>query len=97
MIRSFKNNGTEDILYGINSKAARDLCPPPLWKIAFRKLDQLDSVETLQELRIPPGNQLEAMKGDRKRQFSIRINKQYRIYFSWTAFGPDYVEIIDYH
>ena len=71
--------------------------PQDLWKVAFRKLDQLDSVETLQDLRIPPGNQLEALKGNRKGQYSIRINKQYRICFAWTETGPRDVEITDYH
>lgn len=65
--------------------------------MAFRKLDQLDSVETLQGLRIPPGNQLEALKGDRKGQYSIRINRRYRICFIWTETGPSEVEITDYH
>ena len=97
MIRSFRNTVTEDIFNGINSKAARNLCPQNLWKVASRKLDQLDSVEALLDLRIPPGNQLEALKGDRKGQYSIRINKQYRICFSWTETGPSDVEITDYH
>jgi len=97
MIFSFKNEGTEDIFNGENTKAARKICPQPLWKIATRKLDQLDSVVTLNELRVPPGNQLEALSGDRKGQHSIRINDQYRICFVWTDAGPDQVEIVDYH
>ncbi|MBC8229085.1 type II toxin-antitoxin system RelE/ParE family toxin [bacterium] len=97
MIRSFRNTATEDIFNGINSKVARNLLPQNLWKIAFRKLDQLDSVETLLDLRIPPGNQFEALKGNRKGQYSIRINRQYRICFSWTETGPIDVEITDYH
>ncbi|NOS87996.1 MAG: plasmid maintenance system killer protein, partial [Methylococcaceae bacterium] len=68
-----------------------------LWKIAFRKLDQLDSVLDLEELTIPPGNHLEALSGDRKGEFSIRINDQYRICFSWHKANPDQVEIVDYH
>jgi proteic killer suppression protein len=60
-------------------------------------MDQLDSVILLDELQIPPGNRLEALKGDRKGQHSIRINEQYRICFVWTDFGPDEVEIVDYH
>ena len=97
MIRSFRNTGTEDIFNGKNSKAARNLLPQNLWKVAFRKLDQLDSVETLYELRIPPGNQFEALSGDRKGQYSIRINRQYRVCFSWAETGPIDVEITDYH
>jgi proteic killer suppression protein len=70
---------------------------PPLGKVAARKLDQLDSVTALQELKIPPGNQLEALAGNRKGQHSIRINDQYRICFRWTDLGPADVEIVDYH
>ena len=63
---------------------------------AHSKLDQLDSVRTLQDLRIPPGNQLEVLSGDRKGQHSIRINDQYRIGFKWTDLGPEAAEIVDY-
>jgi proteic killer suppression protein len=65
--------------------------------VAARKLEQLDSVGLLDELRIPPGNRLEALPRDRKGQFSIRINDQYRVCFVWTEDGPDAVEIVDYH
>ena len=97
MIRSFKDSGTEDIFNGDNTKAARRTCPELLWKTATRKLDQLDSIVTLDDLRIPPGNQLKALVGDREQQYSIRINRQYRICFIWTELGPDQVEIADYH
>ncbi len=97
MIRSFHNQGTEDIFNGINSKIARKTCPKNLWRIATRKLEQLDSAETLDDLRIPPGNRLEALKGTRQGQYSIRINEQYRICFIWQEHGPDRVEIVDYH
>ena len=97
MIGSFRNAGTEDIFDGNNSKAARKICPQSLWRRARRKLDQLDSVVTLDELRVPPGNKLEALRGDRGGQFSIRINDQYRICFTWKSKGPDEVEIVDYH
>jgi len=97
MIKSFKDTGVEDIFNGENTKAARKLCPSSIWKVAARKLDQLDSVATLHELRIPPNNKLEALSGDRKGQYSIRINDQYRICFVWTNLGPDQVEIVDYH
>jgi proteic killer suppression protein len=65
--------------------------------VARRKLDQLDSVESLEDLKVPPGNRLEALSGSRKGQFSIRINEQYRVCFEWTSSGPDNVEIVDYH
>ena len=66
-------------------------------KIATRKLAQLDAAESLEFLRSPPGNRLESLKGDRKGQFSIRINDRYRVCFRWTAEGPTDVEIVDYH
>ena len=73
------------------------VCPKRLWKIATRKLDQLDSVSTLEELNVPPGNRLESLSGKRKGEFSIRINDQFRIVFKWTENGPADVEISDYH
>jgi len=97
MIHSYKNAGTEDIFNGKNTPVARRTCPQSLWKVAARKLDQLDSVESLEDLRIPPGNRLEALSGDRQGQQSIRINDQYRVCFVWTEIGPDEVEIVDYH
>ncbi len=97
MIVSFKNQATEDIFNGEKTKEARKTCPQSLWRVASRKLDQLDSVETLEELQVPPGNRLESLIGDRKGEYSIRINEQYRICFKWTFSGPDDVEITDYH
>jgi proteic killer suppression protein len=97
VIQSFKNIGTVDIFNGENSKAARSACPKSLWRVAFRKLDQLDSVISLKELKIPPGNRLELLKGNRQGQHSIRINEQYRICFIWSETGPAEVEIMDYH
>ncbi len=64
MIGSFKNQATEDIFDSKDSKAARKICPQDLWTIARRKLDQLNAVKSLEELTIPPGNRLEALKGD---------------------------------
>ncbi len=97
MIQSFRNPGTEDIFNGKNTRSARRTCPRSLWKVATRKLDQIDSVSSLNEIRVPPGNRLEALAGDRQEQYSIRINDQYRICFLWTDTGPDSVEIVDYH
>jgi toxin HigB-1 len=97
MIESFKNSGTEDIFDGMNSKAARKLCPESIWRVALRKLDQLDSVIAVDELAVPPGNHLEKLTGDRDGQYSIRINDQYRICFEWTELGAEAVEIVDYH
>ena len=97
MILSFKDTGTEDIYDGLNSKAARKTCPRLLWSVAVRKLDHLNAVIQLKELTNLPGNRLEALHGDRDGQYSIRINRQYRICFNWTESGPLDVEITDYH
>ena len=64
---------------------------------ALRKLRQLEIAGNLNDLRIPPGNHLEALSGDREGQYSIRINEQFRICFSWTPMGPQDVEMVDYH
>ena len=97
VIRSFVNTGTEDLFNGRNTRESRKICPRSLWRVAVRKLDQLDSVESLDELKIPPGNRLESLSGNRRGQHSIRVNQQYRICFNWTAAGPEDVEIVDYH
>ena len=65
--------------------------------IAMRKLAQLDAAQTLAFLRSPPGNRLEALKGRRSGQYSIRVNVQFRVCFRWTEAGPEDVEIVDYH
>jgi proteic killer suppression protein len=65
--------------------------------IAVRKLAQLDAAQTLAFLRSPPGNRLEALKGRRAGQYSIRVNDQFRVCFRWTEAGPEDVEIVDYH
>jgi proteic killer suppression protein len=97
VILSFADQGTEDIFNGVNSASARRVCPRVIWKVTFRKLDQLDSATKLLDLRIPSGNRLEALSGDREGQHSIRINDQYRICFVWKEAGPEAVEIVDYH
>jgi proteic killer suppression protein len=97
VIRSFANGATQDIFDGIDSRRARTSCPRDLWPTARRKLDQLNRVRRLHELRIPPGNRLEQLRGDRKGQYSIRINDQFRICFRWEDGHADKVEIADYH
>jgi proteic killer suppression protein len=97
MIASFKDGATEDLFNEINSKSARKACPRSLWKVASRKLDQLDSVQSLDELKVLPGNHLEPLRGNRRDQHSIRINEQYRICFIWSEVGPKDVEVTDYH
>jgi toxin HigB-1 len=66
-------------------------------RVAVRKLDQVDSVTTIDELAVPPGNHLEKLTGDREGQYSIRINDQYRICFEWSESDAEEVEIVDYH
>lgn len=93
MILSFRCVDTQDIFE--SGKRSRRFAG--IAKVATRKLAQLDAAETLDFLRSPPGNQLEALKGDRKGQYSIRINDQFRLCFHWTPAGPELVEIVDYH
>jgi proteic killer suppression protein len=97
MIASFANTATKDIFDGRNSLDARRLLPRDLWKIAVRKLDQINVAISLDDLRVPPVNRLEAMQADRRGEHSIRINDQYRICFVWTEAGAENVEIVDYH
>lgn len=97
VIESFADKATEDIFNGINSTDARRCLPRELWRIAFRKLDQLDSAASLDDLKVPPGNRLEALRGNRSGEYSIRINDQYRICFEWTEPNVKNVAIIDYH
>ena len=97
MILSFRNQGAEDVFNGRDSKAARKICPPDLQQRARAKLFLLDDAEDLTDLRIPPSNHLEALKGDRSGQHGIRINQQYRICFRWTESGIQDTEIVDYH
>jgi proteic killer suppression protein len=79
----------------------RDGDCPAQWRafarVAARKLDMLDAAPTLDASRSPPGGRLEALKGDREGQFSIRVNDQWRLCFFWTKAGPDRVELVDYH
>jgi len=97
MIQSFRDEGTRDVFDRARSKRAAKTCPPDLWSVAQRKLDQLNQAERLDDLRAPPRNRLEALKGDRKGQHSIRINDQFRVCFRWKAGGPEDVEIVNYH
>jgi proteic killer suppression protein len=96
VIKSFGNETARDIFNGDSTKEARKL-PRNLWSIAVRKLDQLNAAFQLSDLKIPPGNRLEILKGDLAGLHSIRINNQYRIVFKWTEDGPERVKIIDYH
>ena len=97
MIVSFRNTGTEDLFNGRSTKAARHSSPETIWGVARRKLTYVDAASQLADLRMPPGNRLEALKGDRAGQHSIRINDQYRVCFRWTERGAEDVEVTDYH
>jgi proteic killer suppression protein len=93
VIRSFGDRDTErpwqrERVRSLDSRVLR---------AALRKLAILDAAVDLDDLRVPPGNRLEALKGDRRGQHSIRINDQWRICFTWTDTGPEDVEIVDYH
>jgi proteic killer suppression protein len=93
MIRSLKGRIAEALAAGKRPKGF----PPDLVGRAQNKLAMIDAAERIDDLRAPPGNRLEALKGDRKGQWSIRINDQWRICFTWTPDGAGDVEIVDYH
>jgi proteic killer suppression protein len=93
MIKGFKCKATEALFRGLEPAGHLR----PIAKAARRKLDMIDYAEVLRDLRAPPGNRLEALKGDRRGQHSIRINDQWRICFVWRSDGPYDVEIVDYH
>jgi toxin HigB-1 len=93
MIRSFKDKEAKKIFERQRSRRLS----VDVQRIALRKLVMLDAAEDLNDLRVPPGNRLEALSGDRQGQHSIRINARWRICFVWTEAGPAEVEIVDYH
>ena len=93
MIKSFNCKETEKIF---NAERSRKL-PSDIQDRAYRKLIMLDAAEKIDDLRIPPSNMLEALGGNRKGQWSIRINQQYRICFIWNENEANNVEIVDYH
>jgi len=97
MIVSFRTRGTQDVFEGRSTPVARKTCPESLWKVARRKLDQLQFAHELRDLATPPGNHLERLKGDRRGHYSIRINERFRVCFAWTSEGCKHVEIVDYH
>ncbi len=92
MIKSFKSKDTARLFNRLSSRRWRDIAGT-----ARRKLEMLNAAESLADLRIPPGNRLAALKGDRRGQYSIRINDRWRICFVWRGGDPHDVEIVDYH
>jgi proteic killer suppression protein len=93
MIQGFADDEAARIWSGLRSRKL----PPDIQNVALRKLRMLNNARVLDDLRIPPANRLEALKGGRAGQYSIRINRQWRICFSWSQGGPRNVEITDYH
>jgi toxin HigB-1 len=93
MIRSFRNKQIESIAAGRAPKGF----PPDVLQTARRKLYMLENAEALSDLKSPPANRLEALRGDRAGQHSIRINDKWRLCFVWTDSGAEDVEIVDYH
>jgi len=92
MIQSFKDADTMELFETGFSRRWASIQP-----VALRKLDQIETAVNLSDLRVPPGNRLEALRGDRVGQHSVRINRQYRVCFVWKADGAYEVEIADYH
>ena len=92
VIRSFKCADTKALSHGMPVKRFTGIAPA-----ARRKLRQLEIANRLADLAVPPGNRLEALRGDRLGQYSIRINRQWRLCFLWTRAGAEDVEIVDYH
>ena len=93
MIKSFADAETARVWGGRRSCKL----PSDIQGVALRKLRMLNQARVLSDLQVPPGNRLEALKGDRRGQHSIRVNQQWRVCFIWTAGGPADVEIVDYH
>lgn len=99
MIKTFGNQGTSDIFYGVDSKAARKVCPPAVWPVAVRKLDAIHAAGSLDDLRSPPANRLHPLKGSLEGYWAIRVNDQYRVIFVWAPAERNayQVEVTDYH
>lgn len=92
MVKTFKCPHTQELSKGTQVSRFANIAA-----VARRKLRQLDIANQLSDLRVPPENRLEALKGDRAGQYSIRINDQFRLCFRWTGTGAEDVEIVDYH
>ncbi len=96
MIRSFGNKATSDLFHGISSSRVRRL-PTQIIESALYKLDLLNAAQSLEDLKSPPGNRLEMLRGEFTGYHSIRINNQWRIVFKWQGSNVHNVQIIDYH
>lgn len=96
MIASFADAATRELFHGESGRAARRL-PPEIRITAIRKLDMLNAANELGDLRAPPGNRLEKLRGDPGPRYSIRVNDQWRVVFRWKSGDAHDVEIVDYH
>ncbi len=96
MIRSFADEATADIFRERNTRAARTI-PKDLWRVAQRKLKMLDVAPRIEDMKSPPGNRLEALRGSRSGRYSVRVNDQYRITFRWETGNAFEVAVEDYH
>ena len=96
MIRTLADDTTRDILNGVNTKAARRI-PHALWPVVRRKLDQIDAVTRLEDLKVPPGNRLHALAGDLRGWHAVRVNDQHRIIFRFDGADAFEVRCTDYH
>lgn len=96
MIESFGDPATEDLFHNRQTRRVRSF-PPNIARAALRKLDVIETAHCLQDLRTPPGNRLEALKGNLQGFYSIRVNEQWRIIFRWSENSAHQVSLIDYH
>ena len=96
MIESFGDPATEDLFHNRQTRRARSF-PPDIIRAALRKLDVIETAHRLQDLRTPPGNRLEALKGNLQGYYSIRVNEQWRIIFQWSENSAHQVSLTDYH
>jgi len=96
MIQGFKSQMAGDVFNGLSTKEARRI-PQTIRIVARRKLDMVNAAHELKDLMVPPANRLEALKGDRRGYYSIRINDQFRIVFRWADSNAHEVDIVDYH
>jgi toxin HigB-1 len=95
VIASFADSATEALFHGDRSRSRR--IPPTIRAAAVRKLDMLNAAHTLEDMKVPPGNRLEALKGDLVGMHSVRVNRQWRVIFRWEGNNAHDVAIVDYH
>jgi proteic killer suppression protein len=96
VIASFADKATSDLFHGVDSKEARRV-PKEIWGVVRRKLDMVNAAHAAKDLKVPPGNRLEALKGNLAGRFSIRVNDQYRVVFRFENGNASHVQVMDYH